>query len=377
MNIYKLSDLKPGNEFDQPVFIEGNTLFLPAQVKIKPKDIDRLKKWGIDEVECEGHIKENLAPIDGDSEQMWGVPSDSELFEFYTDKINQLDKLLDKISNMESITVEEVENISDSVVLKVKEKKFDSVRLILCNIGSGKNFAKSCINCSIIAANIGNALELNDKDLNFITQGGLLHDVGMLRVPKEIKDKRQKLESNELTTMRSHPLYSYQIIQNDLLLDEEVAQIALQHHERWDGEGYPQGLDGKSIEYLARIVSIADAFVAMISERPYINSMIVFEAMKQILSDNSRRFDPEILKIFIRSMGIYPLGSLVLLNDGAIGRVVEVNKEAPLRPSVIVLIDTDGKEYKGDRGPHINLIEEKKLFIARALNLKDLLERNA
>jgi hypothetical protein len=112
MNIYKLSDLKPGNEFDQPVFIEGNTLFLPAQVKIKPKDIDRLKKWGIDEVECEGHIKENLAPIDGDSEQMWGVPSDSELFEFYTDKINQLDKLLDKISNMESITIEEVENIS-------------------------------------------------------------------------------------------------------------------------------------------------------------------------------------------------------------------------------------------------------------------------
>lgn len=375
MNKYKVSDLVAGNEFDQPVFIEDNTLFLPANIKLKAKDIERLKKWGIEEVESEGHLKELLMPIDKDSEQMWGVPTDSELFDFYVKKIDQLDDLLNKISQMERVNQIEVESISSSVVEKVKEKKFDSVRLILCNGATGKNFAKSCINCSIIATNIGQALGLSDDKLNSIAEGAMLHDVGMLRVPEEIKTKRGNLETNELNTMKSHPLFSYQIIHSDLGIVDEVAQIALQHHERWDGDGYPQGLEGDSINYMARIVSIADAFEAMISERPYRNSMIGYEAMKQILSDNSRRFDPEILKTFIRSMGIYPLGSLVLLNDGSIGRVVEVNKDAPLRPTIIVLIDREGKEYKGDKGPHLNLLGENKLFIARALDLKELLDR--
>jgi len=376
MNTFKVEDLVPGSEFDKPVFIEDNTLFLPANIKLKPKDIERLRKWGIDEVECEGHLKDLMTPIDTDSEQMWGVPTDSDLFDFYIKKIDELDSLLQKIEQMEQVSAVDLELISSAVVEKVKMKQFDSVRLILCNGATGKNFAKSCVNCSIIATNIGYALNLSDDQLSTIAEGALLHDVGMLRVPDEIKAKNGNLETNELNTMRSHPLYSYQIINNDLSISEQVAQIALQHHERWDGEGYPQGLDGKNIDYLARIVSIADAFEAMISERPYRNSMIGYEAMKQILSDNSRRFDPEILKIFIRSMGIYPLGSLVLINDGSIGRVINVNKEAPLRPTVIILIDREGNEYKGDTGPQVNLLSEKKLFIARALDLKDLLERS-
>lgn len=375
MNRFELKQLKAGDIFDQPVYIEESTLFLPSNVKIKAKDLDRLKKWGIDYVETEGNLIESTAPIDGNSEQMWGVPSDSELFEFYADQIDQLDILLQKISNMEQVSSDDVEKISDQMVQKVKEKQFDAVRLILCNVTTGKNFAKSCVNCAIIATNIGYALGLDEEKLHSISQGALLHDVGMLRVPDEIKEKKGNLETNELNTMKSHPLFSYQILQGDLLLPDSISQIALQHHERWDGEGYPQGLEGEAIDYLARIVSVADAFEAMISERPYRNSMIGYEAMKHILSDNSRRFDPEILKTFIRSMGIYPLGSLVLLSDGAIGRVVEVNKEAPLRPSVIILVDKDGKEYRGDSGPHVNLLSEKKVFIARALDLKDLLER--
>ena len=103
--------------------------------------------------------------------------------------------------------------------------------------------------------------------------------------------------------------------------------------------------------------------------------MIGYEAMRSILSDNQRRFDPEIVKIFIRAMGLYPVGSLVLLSDGSIGRVISSSEEAPLRPEVIVLINSTGREYKGDTGPVINLLANKNLFIARALDIRTLIEK--
>jgi HD-GYP domain-containing protein (c-di-GMP phosphodiesterase class II) len=373
MNYLQVDTLEPGMEFDQPVYLEGNSLFVPAGIKIKQKDIDRLRKWKIVQVETEGHVR-SLPPIfQPDSQQMWGVPSDTELFEFYSNTVEKLNDLMDKISRMENITRDELDDLSGEIVSRVKEKQFEAVRLILCNNSSNLESAKSAFNSAIMALNIGISLGLDDDTLLELSNGALLHDVGMLRVPEDIKAKDGQLEKEELQTMRSHPLFSYQIITGDLALSDEIAQIALQHHERWDGDGYPQSLKGDDINYLARITSIADAYEAMISERPYRNSMVGYQAMKNILSDNCRRFDPDILKIFIRSMGIYPLGSLVMMSDSSIARVIGVNKEAPLRPEIILLIDAEGTEYRGDTGPTINLLENKSLFITRALDIKDLL----
>jgi HD-GYP domain-containing protein (c-di-GMP phosphodiesterase class II) len=153
---------------------------------------------------------------------------------------------------------------------------------------------------------------------------------------------------------------------------EEIGVAALQHQERWDGQGYPRQLSGKNIAPLARIVTVVDAFEAMVSKRPYRNSMIGYAAMRTILSDNGRRFDPDILKVFIRTMGIYPIGSVVLLKDGRVGRVVEVNSAAPLRPSVKIMIDQNGREFQRDEGGVVDLAEDKDLFIARAVDPKEL-----
>jgi hypothetical protein len=94
--------------------------------------------------------------------------------------------------------------------------------------------------------------------------------------------------------------------------------------------------------------------------------------MKALLSDNSRRFDPEILKAFIKSMGIYPLGSTVLLNNAAIARVVETHPDAPLRPKIKLLVDEFGNRFEGEHGDIVDLLAEKSLFIARALDPREL-----
>jgi HD-GYP domain-containing protein (c-di-GMP phosphodiesterase class II) len=232
--------------------------------------------------------------------------------------------------------------------------------------------AKNSINTAVLSALISMELNLPNYKILQIIIAALLHDVGMLRIPKEIVEKKGVLAQEELRSIQTHPLHTYQIVCKELGYPEEVGTAALQHHERWDGEGYPQHLSGETIDLGARIISAADAFEAMVSRKPYRNSLMGYQAMKNLLSDNSRRFDPNILKAFIKTMGIYPIGSIILLNNGNYARVVEVQGAAPLRPKIRILMDKAGTAYKKDEGTIINLLAERDLFIARAVDPREL-----
>jgi HD-GYP domain-containing protein (c-di-GMP phosphodiesterase class II) len=185
------------------------------------------------------------------------------------------------------------------------------------------------------------------------------------------------LSAEDIKTLRTHTLHSYQIISKELGLPEAIGLIVIQHHERWDGQGYPRKIAGKNIPAEARIIAVADAFEAMVKDRPYRNSMIAYAAMRQLLNDNSRHFDSEILKIFIKSVGIYPLGTYVILNNGSIGRVTKVNEGAPLRPSVQLLVDRTDRKLERDEGGTLDLTKEKEIFIARAIDPKAIASQKA
>ncbi|HUI72673.1 MAG TPA: HD domain-containing phosphohydrolase, partial [Spirochaetia bacterium] len=159
-------------------------------------------------------------------------------------------------------------------------------------------------------------------------------------------------------------------ITKDLKYPDEVGIIALQHQERWDGQGYPRRLHGEDINISARVVAVADAYVAMINNRPHRSSMIGYSAVKNVLNDNGRHFDPKILKVFLESMGIYPIGSIVQLNNSAIGRVVETHSDAPLRPVLELIIDEYGNTV-GERET-IDLVVKKGAFIVKAVDPKSL-----
>ena len=213
---------------------------------------------------------------------------------------------------------------------------------------------------------------MDAKRLRTLVTGALLHDIGMVKVPDAILNKKSDLTPEDVKRIRTHTLYSYQIISKQLEYPEEVGMVALQHHERWDGKGYPRALSGRGIAVEARIASVTDAFEAMVREKPYRSSMIGYTAMRQLLNDNSRRFDSEILKVFIKSIGIYPVGSFVLLNNGIVGRVIKVNVGAPLRPAIKLLVDAQGQKHLGDDGEIVDLLKDQDLFIARAIDPKAL-----
>jgi HD-GYP domain-containing protein (c-di-GMP phosphodiesterase class II) len=195
----------------------------------------------------------------------------------------------------------------------------------------------------------------------------------MTKVPQDIVRKKGKLTPAELEKIKTHTVYAYRMSIKDLGQPEEVGRIAMSHHERWDGNGYPRGLEGNKIPVGARILSVIDAFVAMGKDRPDRDSLLGYTAIRQILNDNSRRFDPAILKVFIKSIGIYPRGSIVILNSGAIGKINNIRAAAPLRPGLQILVDEKGRRPKKDR-ENIDLFTEKDLFITRAVDPKELVK---
>jgi HD-GYP domain-containing protein (c-di-GMP phosphodiesterase class II) len=400
--------LKPGMIFTEPVYIDGDNLLVPPGVAIRQKDLARLITWGILFVKTSGGLaktpdavaeavarqkhtgnvkKAARAPAGNTGAPEAGEEAEPDEFDSkeirenkgsyreYTALVQRLDRVFSHVSTgiaLDAITINE---LTSQLLNAIRGERDRFVGYILGGKISGREMAKSSVNSAILSAMIAQELLLPPHKVMQIITGALLHDLGMLKIPREIMAKQGGLSQEEIRVMHTHPLLTYRIISKELNYPDPVGFVALQHHERWDGQGYPSNLSGENIDIGARILSVADAFEAMVSKKPYRNSMVGYEAMKALMSDNQSRFDPDVLKAFIAIMGIYPIGSIVVLNNGAFARVVEVHSGAPLRPKVQVLIDSAGQKHQN--GPVINLLTEKNQFISRAINPKELAAKRA
>ncbi len=369
-----LADVQPGAMWSEDVYVDDRNLFVPAKVPVRQKDLDQLRRWGISFVMTEGEPVVETARHSAakDEAAASAFVGSRKLYRRYTELVDSLDRVFDQIGKSEQVDPHAVDQITQNVLQLVREERDESISAILGSVVKEDILARSGINIAILSVVIGQTLRLPPYRLAYLATGALLHDVGMLRIPEDIRKKKGKLSEEEAQKVRAHPLLSYRVITKELMFPDDIGLVGLQHHERWDGDGYPRRNSAADIDILARIVSVADAFEAMVSTKSYRNSMIGYAAMKNLLSDNSRRFDPEILKAFIKSMGIYPLGSLVLLNNAAIGRVIETHAEAPLRPKLRIVVDEFGNKSENEGGDLLDLLAEKALFIARAIDPGEL-----
>jgi len=154
------------------------------------------------------------------------------------------------------------------------------------------------INTAVISAIIGREMGFNEDKVRDLTLAALLHDIGKIRIPQRILYKPDKLTLDEFTLVKNHSLLGYDFIINEMKLPEIIARGALEHHERWHGDGYPRGLKGKEISEFAQIIGIADVFDALISEKIYKNSVPSNDAVRIMLTEEAKSFNPEMFHKF-------------------------------------------------------------------------------
>ncbi|MBI5444095.1 MAG: HD-GYP domain-containing protein [Deltaproteobacteria bacterium] len=198
------------------------------------------------------------------------------------------------------------------------------------------------VNVSVLALTLGRHLGIVKGELKRLGVGAILHDVGKMRVPEAVLNKPGRLTEEEFEVMKTHSLHGAKILLETKEVPDECAAVALNHHERFDGRGYPRGLRGLSIGKFGLISAVADVYDAVTSDRVYHKGMPTHQALQKMYEWAKTDFYPIYVQKFIQCIGIYPIGSVVRLDTGEVGVVCRQNHDQLLRPCVRVVFDADG-----------------------------------
>jgi putative nucleotidyltransferase with HDIG domain len=202
-------------------------------------------------------------------------------------------------------------------------------------------FQHSVSVCALMTA-FARTLEVPREVIREIAVGALLHDVGKARVPDQILNKPGKLTEAEFDRMKSHVVQSKIILMATPGISQIALDVAAQHHERYDGTGYPNKLKAEQISLYGRMGAIVDVYDAITSNRVYHKGMAPTAALRKLLEWSANHFEPRLVKAFIRSVGIYPTGALVRLESRRLAVVQAQHADKPMQPTVKVIFHTAG-----------------------------------
>lgn len=224
--------------------------------------------------------------------------------------------------------------VSDDIVENFRKQRNLLVNILDLKIYDDYTFHHS-LSVALMALGIGIDLGLPVKDLDELVLAGMLHDIGKTAVPLEILRKPSRLTPQEFAIMKVHPLNAGSYLIKKNMISSSIFRGVVSHHEKWDGSGYPNGLQGSHIPLFGRILMIADIYDALTSQRPYRNPSPPSEAIEYIMGGSGTYFDVELVQCFLRRVIPYPLGSHVVLSNGEKASVFKYNGSHPLRPQVV------------------------------------------
>jgi len=377
MKKISVEELKPGMMFNKAVYIDSDNMLVGPNIPLKEDDIKKLMKWGVAEVETTADVIQQGNFVTSGSAKSNQILHDYEqllslrkrLVEVHSNACYKIDRMYSLIRKDLPIELPAVQKVVSDILGLIKENS--NVFLFLGGLDDvDRNYLVThSVNVTFYALIIGQAMNYSDKQLIELGTGTILIDSGMTKIPVYIIHKQSNLTDREYQMIKAHPLHGYKALINYTELNERIANISLQHHEQFDGKGYPRGLKGKEIDEYARIAAIADSYEAQISNRSYRGKVYAYHAMKNLLASGVNKFDPEILKIFLSRMSVYPIGSIVQLNDNSVGIVIGSVTEKPLRPIIKLITDSVSQKITDTR--IINLLEDTTKYITKVLSEKE------
>ncbi|MCB5250184.1 MAG: HD-GYP domain-containing protein [Candidatus Cloacimonadales bacterium] len=378
MNIKKilLKDVKLGMCLaDNVTDLVGRLIYKKGFYFTSREQVIRLYDEGVKSVSI--NLTASLIDTRTDSQKAKVVDYSKKEIEMLHSKIENLDTEIEAVKDIYKESQHIIEDLmhnarfgkalNQEIVQKQTVDILNSIKsneLALFSLINLKNFDEytftHSLNVSILASAFAWHLKFSEDKLISIGRGAFFHDIGKAKVPMSIINKPNTLNESERRIMQMHPSYGEQIFHHENMKSDIELGIITQHHENYDGSGYPNKLAVNQINKYAAIVAIADFYDAMTTERTYKQEVHPSEVVQIIYSLSAKKFDPRIVNHFIKTVGIYPVGSLVELNNNQIAIVKAFSKENLLKPIVETLIIKNGVLVS--TGQLISLIDSE-LFI--------------
>uniref|UniRef100_UPI003F4C98A1 HD-GYP domain-containing protein n=1 Tax=Brachyspira catarrhinii TaxID=2528966 RepID=UPI003F4C98A1 len=379
-----IQDIKTKAE-KKDIYLYNDFLASTGYIDLKEDDMQRFQKWDINEVFMEDNTSLDME-VSADFDKFL---REYKVFKkIYLNVIKKVRNNLGGYKNNNLVNMNELNEILDEVLDIVNRNLSSVLQLLnLTGLPRADEYYIRSLNVSLISMIIGRAMKFSENRVKKLGIGAILYDIGLVKVPDKILEKIGKFTPEEYTEIKKHTVYGYKILKTSFRFEEDLAMISLMHHEYYNGKGYPRGLSGNQINLYSKIISIAHAVEKMLKPIRIASSnskikdnkstfslmleksnenkkrdVSLFDAVKEIIHGANTKYDPNISKTFVSIFTVYPIGSIVLLNDKRKGFVFATNPNFPIRP-IIKIVSNENGEFVDD-GETINLLETNQLFIA-------------
>jgi response regulator RpfG family c-di-GMP phosphodiesterase len=337
---------RPGMILELPVYDAWGSLILNRFRDLKEDTIETMKEKGVTEL-----FIRDWKVIDVVVAPLFTPQHEGDLAKAF----RQL--LLDNAGKpaLDQFSISQVHVAVTNMVSDMKLNAIGEIN-VSCVIGPNDYLYLQPVKTAALSLAIGSAIKMSEPDLVLLGLAAVLKDIGL---PPDVIAAVDWLSEGGSPRLRNHPIAGQQLLSSTKLASGKVAQAVLQHHENWSGTGYPQGTKGQDISLFARIISLADAFVDLLTERPGRPRYMSHEAIEYIMANGGDQFDPDLVEVFVRQVPSYPAGLTVRMNDGGAGIISSPKLGFVARPIVRVVyrpgegeldepldIDLSTKEYQ-------------------------------
>lgn len=328
-----VSDELIGCSLGEDVYSVGGNMIVTADTLITEYIIKKLIEFRVDKI----FIFKNY-PVRGDEYLNNNTISKDQIK--YIENVNKVKTMIQDLASGKTLDFGKAEDVSEHIYSKIN----DCSSLMDCvnSVKIADEYTYShLVNVSVYAMLIGKWMGFNEKQLKDVVIAGLLHDVGKSQIPLEILNKKGALTNSEFDIMKRHTIYGYEIIKNYNEINMDVKRAVIMHHEKEDGSGYPFGIKGNQKNLYSKIITVADIFDAITSERVYRGRQTPFIAFKEIENIGFDVVDPKVMMVLFTNMPSYYIGSKVKMENGEIGEIVYVPTQCAYAP----VINVNGSFY--------------------------------
>lgn len=321
-----------GRTLATDLFTEYGTLLLPNQTVLTAAHVEILLRQRIREINVEDNLSEGTGELI--SNQLMDSDVDTQTVAAYVGAMDKTRLLFDQFSGDRAPRLEQFSNIFDELAEQAM-KEMSLFRSLYVLEGADSYTYRHSLNVGILCSLIARLLKWDEEKITFMGTAGFLHDVGKMRVPKDILLKPGKLTEEEFEIMKKHTVFGYEMIKQMDGSNEMLALCALMHHERLNGTGYPQQRKGDEIPIECQVLAVADMFDAICSDRVYKERTSPFEAAQLLWKEACNgSLNIEIVTQFVRYIALLYVGAKARLSTGEEVEVIMINLDEPMRPLV-------------------------------------------